>query len=109
MNYDSPLQSICGIAKSFQSLNRQAVREYTPLVEGILHSRSCDSSHIEHTLDGLLSFCGYKPALVLYKKLCLHFWNLDQIATAFYIDAYREMWDSEENEITINASAGGEV
>ena len=109
MNYDSHLQSICGIAKSIQALNRQAVREYTPVVESILHSRSRDISHIEHTLDGLLSFCGYEPVLVLYKKLCRHYWNLDQFATARYIGAYREMWDLEEHEITTNASAGGEV
>jgi hypothetical protein len=109
MNDDSHLQSICGIAKSLQALNQQAVREYTPVVESILHSRSRDTSHIEHTLDGLLNFCGYEPALVLYKKLCRHYWNLDQIATASYIETYRKMWDSEENEITTNASEGVEV
>jgi hypothetical protein len=109
MNCDSHFQSICDIAKSIQGLNQQAVREYTPVVESILHSHSRDVSHIEHTLDGLLSFCGYEPALVLYKKLCRHYWNLDQIATASYIETYREMWDSEENEISTNASAGGEV
>ncbi len=37
MNYDSHLQSICGIAKSIQALNQQAVQEYTPVVESILH------------------------------------------------------------------------
>jgi hypothetical protein len=109
MNCDSHFQSICNIAKSIQGLNQQAVREYTSVVESILHSRSRDISHIEHTLDGLLSLCCYEPALVLYKKLCRHYWDLDQFATAHYIDAYREMWDSEENEITANTSAGGEV
>jgi hypothetical protein len=109
MNDDSHLQSIYGIAKSLQALNQQAVREYTPVVEGILYSCSRDTSHIEYTLDGLLSFCGYEPALVLYKKLCRHYWNLDQFAAARFIDAYREMWDSEESESTTNASAGGEV
>ncbi len=109
MNDDSQLQSIFGIAKSIQALNRQAVQEYTSVVEGILHSRNRDIIHIEHTLDGLLSFCGYEPALVLYKKLCRHYWNLDQFATARYVDAYREMWDSEESESATNASVGGEV
>ncbi len=72
-DYDSLLQSLKGFAESLQSLNQQAVREYTPIVESILRSRSRDISHIEYTLDGLLDFCGYEPALVLYKKLCRHY------------------------------------
>lgn len=96
MSFDTLVDSISGIADSLQALNRQAVREYTPIVEDILRSRSRDASHIEHTLDGLLSFCGYAPALVLYKKLCRHFWEIDPAATAWHINAYREMWDSEE-------------
>ena len=72
------------------------MREYTPVVENILHSRSRDTHHIEHTLDGLLGFCCSEPALVLYKKLCRHLWELDPVAAAWHVNAYREMWDSEE-------------
>ena len=90
------LDSIQGIAESLNALNRQAVREYEPIVESILRSRSRDTGHIEHTLDGLLSFCGYDPALVLFKKLCRHYWEIDPAATARQIHAYRELWDSEE-------------
>jgi hypothetical protein len=68
-SYDSLFRSVKGIAESFHALNRQAVREYMPVVEGILRSHSRDPEHIEHTLDGLLDFCGYEPALVLFKKL----------------------------------------
>ena len=95
---DSLIESIRGFAKSLQALNKQAVREYTPIVESILRSRSHDTDHIEHTLDGLLSFCGYEPALVLYKKLCRHYWNIDPVATAYHVRAYRKIWDSEAEE-----------
>jgi hypothetical protein len=95
-DYDIFFQSIRGIAESIQSLNRQAVREYTPVVESILRSRSKDASRIEHALDGLLSFCGDESALVLFRKLCRHYWEIDRAATADYISAYRKMWDSEE-------------
>ena len=95
-SYASLVRSIGGIAKSLQALNRRAVRQYTPIIDGILHSRSRDARHIEHTLDGLLDFCGYEPALMLYRKLCRHYWTLDPTATAGYIYAYRERWDSEE-------------
>ena len=33
--------------------------------------------------------------LLLYKRLCRHYFDIDPRATAFYIDAYRKMWDEE--------------
>lgn len=95
-SYQGLVHSIKGIAESLNALNRQAVREYEPVVESILRSRSRDSRHIEHTLDGLLGFCGHEPALVLFKKLCRHYWEIDPVATARQIHAYREFWDSDE-------------
>ena len=94
--YDDLLQSVRGVAESLQSLNRQAVREYTPLVESILRLRSKDTNRIERTLDGLLSFCGDEAALLIYKRLCRYYWEIDPAATASYINAYREMWEREE-------------
>ena len=94
--YDHLIQSIKGIAESLQVLNQQAVQQYAPVIESIVRSRSRDTRRIEHTLDGLLDFCGYEPALVLYKKLCRHYWDIDPLATASYINAYRDMWDSDE-------------
>lgn len=64
-SYPALLESVSQLAEAMQDLNRRAVREYTPVVETILRTRSCDTRHIEHTLDGLLGFCGYEPALLL--------------------------------------------
>ena len=97
-DYDDMFKSIRGLAKQLQTLNQQAVLAYTPIVDDILRSRSHDTNHIEHTLDGLLSFCCYEPALQLYKKLCRQYFFINPVATAEYINAYREMWDSEEKE-----------
>ena len=111
-DYDALVQSVCGIAERLQSLNQQAVREYTPVVESILSSRSRDTRHIEQTLDRLLDFCGYEPALVLYKKLCRHYWEIDPVTTASYVHTYREMWDSvgtEENEAAPIAPTRGDA
>ena len=109
----NPRLGIRGLAKALTALNQQAVLEYTPIIESILCARSQDAEHIEHTLDGLLSFCSYAPALVLFKKLCRHYWEIDPNATAFHINAYRDMWDSDtraaENKDApiINLSDGG--
>ena len=99
------LQTLKGFVKSLESLNEQAVRVYTPIVDSIVSSRSRDIDHIEHTLDGLLSFRGYEPALVLFKTLCRHYWDIDPLATADYINIYREQWDSDEEEPAEDADA----
>ncbi len=75
--YDDLFESIKGLAESLQALNHQAVQAYTPIVDAILRSRSRDDHHIEHTLDGLLSFCCHEPALQLYKKLCRHYYFIN--------------------------------
>lgn len=94
-DFDDLVRSVKAIVQGFESLNHQAVLEYTPVVEGILRSRSRDTRHIEHTLDGLLDFCSDPEILLLYEKLCRHYYAIDPPATAEYVHAYREMWDSE--------------
>ena len=93
---DDDLQTIRTLAGSMRDLQRQAEQAYRPVVDDILRTRSRDTQHIEHTLDGLLDFCGHEPVLQLYKKLCRHYWDIDPAATADYVNAYREYWDSDE-------------
>lgn len=94
-DYDALFASVRPMADTLHALNQQAVREYRPAVEAIIRSQSRDARYIEHTLDGLLDFCGYDPALQLYRRLCRHYFDVDPRATADYVNAYREIWDSE--------------
>ena len=94
--YDELLQSLAGMAKQMQGLSRLAVRQYTPVVENIIHIRSRDINHIELTLDRLLDFCWDDAGLALFKRLCRYYWDIDPAATARQIQAYRELWDSDE-------------
>jgi hypothetical protein len=80
------------------ALARQAVAEYTPIVESILSERSQDVARIERTLDGLLDICFDPEALLLYKKLCRHYFDIDPAATAWYVQSYRETWDSDPGD-----------
>lgn len=93
-SYDALYYDINGIAEHLQALNEQVVREYAPIVEAIINSNSRDTNYIEHTLDGLVNFCGYAPAVEFFKKLCRYYWQIDPSATASYVKTYREMWDS---------------
>jgi hypothetical protein len=95
-DFEALCESIAGIASRVQELQLQAAQEYEPLVDAILKSRSQDVKQIEHTLDGLLDFCGYAPVLLMFKRLCRYYWDIDPTATASYVDAYRQYWDSDE-------------
>ena len=93
---DDAMQSIRALAGSIRDLQKQAAQQYQPVVDDILLTRRRDIRLIEHTLDGLLDFCGYEPVLQMYKKLCRHYWDIDPEAAAFYVRAYREYWDSDD-------------
>ena len=97
-DYGILLASVTDIAGQIQELNCQAVQQYTPLVSNIILTNNHDVSHIEHTLGSLLDFCGYVPALQLYRQLCRYYWDIDPEATAFYVNSYRDLWDSDTEE-----------
>ena len=97
MPEDQFIENVRQLAAEIDAINHRAAREYEPVVESLLRKRSQDTRQIEQTLDGLLSFCGFAPALELYRRLCRHYWEIDPVATASYIDAYRTMWDTAED------------
>ena len=95
MSEDDAMQAICTLVGSMRDLQRQAGQQYRPIVDEILRTQSRDTQYIEHMLDGLLDFCGHEPVLHLYKQLCHHYWDIDPVATADYINAYREYWGGD--------------
>lgn len=95
---ENVIQAIRTLAGSMQNLQRQAAQQYKPVVDDILRTRSRDTQHIEHTLDGLFDFCGNESVLHLFKQLCRYYWDINPAATADYIKAYREYWDSDAKE-----------
>lgn len=96
--FDTLLANVTALAENLRGLQELGVARYTPIVEAILRTRSRDVRHIEHTLDHLLDFACHPAGLRLYRRLCRHYWDLDPAATAAYVNAYREMWDTEEEE-----------
>ena len=95
---DAMFDGITSLAERVQDLQRQAAQHYEPTVDQLLRSGSQDAEQIEHTLDGLLDFCGHEPVLQMFKRLCRHYWDIDPMATADYVNAYRAQWDSEEHQ-----------
>jgi hypothetical protein len=96
--YGSLLDDLTAIIAPLQALHQQAVEAQASTVRDILRSGSRDSRLIEHTLDHLLDHACIPEGLGLFKSLCRHYWPINPHATASYIHAYREMWDSGERE-----------
>lgn len=100
-------QTIASLINAASALARWAVAEYTPVVESILNDRSREARRIEQTLDGLLDFCFDADALLLYKKLCRHYFSIDPAAVAAYVRAYRETWDPDSLDGQTPPTGGG--
>ena len=94
--YQNLLAELSATIAPLQALHQQAVETLAPTVQDILRSGSRDAQWIEHTLDQLLDHACLPDGLALFKALCRHYWTLDPQATASYVNAYREMWDGDE-------------
>jgi hypothetical protein len=92
---DDLVKKIGELVKTRNQLARQAEQQYTFEVEALLKDQSRDPQRIEHLLNGLLDFCFDPAMLSLYKKLCRYYFKINPEATAWYVYAYRELWDEE--------------
>lgn len=93
-----PLGAIMHLARSLNQLHHQMAASYAPLVQGIIRSRTWDHQQIEHLLDRLLDCACIPDGLALFRSLCRYYFPINPAATASYVHAYRDMWDSEESE-----------
>lgn len=101
-NFNELVDSISQLAKGTEQLALQAVELYTPIVENIINTKSNDIKFIEHTLGFMLDFCFHDKMLLLFKKLCRYYYLIDPQATVEYINLYRELWEDETKQNTIN-------
>ncbi len=92
------LNDLKGIALQMQALNEQAYHAYLPLVNDIIQADNRDLHEIEHLMDRLLTFACDEKCLELFKRICRHLWGFNKEVAAYHINAYREMWDSDDEE-----------
>ena len=96
--YGRMFESVRGLAESLRDIQELGISQYTPVVEQIIATRSRDVRHIEHTLDYLLDFACHPQGLILFKSLCRHYYAIDPTAAVEYVNAYREMWDTDPDK-----------
>lgn len=95
-NSDNLVKQIGDLFLHGQNLAEEAAILNTPLVNSMVETNSQDIKLIEHTLDSLLDFAFDETVLILFKKLCRHYYAIHPQATAEYVLAYRDMWDDEQ-------------
>jgi hypothetical protein len=88
------------LIENMKNLSGKAYHIYLPLVENIIENKCVNENEIENLLDYMLGFCADRKMLILYKKLCRYYWNINPLATAEYINYYREMWDNGKQWIS---------
>lgn len=89
------------MARQVNELFQRAVLLANGDVDDIIRNGQRDTDRIEHQLDHMLGFCCDPDMLVVFKRLCRYYFDIDPVATAWHINAYREMWDTPneaENE-----------
>lgn len=82
------------IASHIRALNDMAVMEYTPLVDDIC-SRVASRNEVERMLDYLFDFAGNDKILLLYRRICRHYFQIYPESIAWYIMEYRKEYDRE--------------
>jgi hypothetical protein len=86
---------ILELAASLNELHRQMASECAPIVGNLIQRRCRDHQEIEQLLDRLLDCACIPEGLTLFKSLCRYYYGINPAATASYVHAYRDMWDSE--------------
>ena len=95
---ESLVEELLPIIEARNMLARKAETTYAIQVDDIIHKKCKDVRQIEWTLSCMLDFCFDDRVLTLYKKLCRYYYQIDPIATARYVYAYRDMWDDEYHQ-----------
>jgi hypothetical protein len=91
--------TIAQLAPQMATLFRQAIQAANVAVDDIIQSREQDTAYIDHQLDHMLGFCCDPDMLLVFKRLCRYYFGIDPVATAGYVNAYREMWDMADEVV----------
>jgi hypothetical protein len=94
------------VARQLSALFSQAIHAANVEVDALIQRRERDTQRIDHQLDHMLGFCCDPDMLLAFKRLCRYYYGIDPVATFEHINAYREMWDTPDEQDDV---AGGGV
>lgn len=104
MNKDSSknerflIQDVSSMIEFIQPQIRQNLSLLTNQVDVLIKGRERDDDRIQRVLDSLLDYAGMcDEGLVLFKRLCRYYYDINPQVTTDYIGIYRDLYGSEEN------------
>ena len=89
-----------GMGQQLTALFRQAIHAANVEVDNLIQGGERDTVCLDHQLDHMLGFCCDPDMLVVFKRLCRYYFDIDPVAAAEHINAYREMWDTPDETMT---------
>ena len=95
-------ENVKPLLKSIAFLHQQAYYDYKPQVDYIITTKITDDLTIQHVLDNLLDHACNNEVLILYRRLCRYYFDINPAVTVDYINYYREMWDDDQNDLKTN-------
>jgi len=96
---DPDYKDIIKSVGELHKLQQQVVNANKPYFESeinsIIGNKIKDENRICLLLDALLDLAFDDEILVLFKKLCRHYYFINKEAAFDYVNAYREIWDTD--------------
>lgn len=102
-NGNSLFQEVSNMIESIQPLIRQNLSLLTNQVDVIITRRERDDDRIQRLLDSLLDYAGMgDEGLILFKRLCRYYYDINPQATTEYVNIYHDLYSSEEGYEVMN-------
>jgi hypothetical protein len=95
-HHSALIDDIREIAQELQTIYSQAEIYYTSAVNDVIRHQSKDTKEIEHLLNYMLDFADKEKILMLYRRLCRYYFDINPQVTAEYIQSYKELYDTNE-------------
>lgn len=83
------------IINNINSLAKDNLELFSEIVEDIISSNCKDENYIETSLDKLLDMCFDENILILYKKLCRYYFDINPQGTKDYVMYYYERYEKD--------------
>lgn len=83
------------LAESINKITEDAFLIYEEQVDRIYRNKVKDEKEIERVIEALLDYSYNDKMLLLFKKICRYYYEINPEVTFEYVNMYRDLWDDE--------------
>ena len=97
------VEQIAPMAEYLNELTAMCIPEWTRFARDLEAGYITDLNVIERELDSVLSSAYHDSVLEVFKRILRQLYRMGHYETViFYVNFYKEMWDSDEDVMLIN-------